>query len=308
MAIKLMNRKSIEPLSNSRTARSEALDGDIDARDHIRLLWRHRWFIFVITLAFGIAATAAAFLVPNSYEASVLVQPVTSSSSTSGLSALMGSSVSGLATLAGLSVESNSKKAKEVAILQSRALTEEFIKENDLLPVLFSKDWDLKRNAWKVGSASDVPTLWKANRLFEKKIRRVSVNPTSGLVTLTITWRNPKVASEWANGLIKLANKDLRDQALRETKRDVAYLDAQAAKTSVVEMKETIYSLMRSVLSREMIARGTREYAFKVLDPAVPPQIPSSPKKMLWILAGIFGGLIVSTFVVFVRASWADIE
>ena len=105
-----------------------------------------------------------------------------------------------------------------------------------------------------------------------------------------------------------MTNKDLRDRTLKETTRDIAYLKAEAAKTNIVEMKDTIYSLMRSVLNREMIARGTREYAFKVLDPAVPPQMPSSPKKMLIAFAGLVAGFLISIFVIFIKASWIGVE
>lgn len=301
-----MNR-AIERPTIVRGGESES---DADVRDQIRLLWSRRWFIAAVTLAFGVCATVVAFVSPKSYEASVLLQPVTNSSSGNGLGALSSitSGVGGLAALAGISVEGNAQRARAVAVLQSRALTEAFVQKNDLLPILFRKYWDAKRGTWKRVSAADAPTLWKANRLFENKIRKVTSDPKSDLVTLTITWRDPKLASDWANGLVEMTNEELRNEALQEADQDIAYLNAQAAKTNTVEVKEAIYSLMQTVLSREMVARGTKEYAFKVLDPAAPPELPSSPKKSLWILAGLVAGLLLGIFITFLNASWAGIE
>ncbi len=43
----------------------------------------------------------------------------------------------GLASLAGVSVSGDSRRSESVAVLQSEALTEQYIQANNLLPVLF---------------------------------------------------------------------------------------------------------------------------------------------------------------------------
>jgi uncharacterized protein involved in exopolysaccharide biosynthesis len=120
-------------------------------------------------------------------------------------------------------------------------------------------------------------------------------------VTLTITWTDPKVAAQWANGLAELTNNYLRQKAISESERNIAYLNDQLAKTSVVALRDSIYSLMESEIKKQMLARGTNEYALKVIDPAVPPEKPTSPKAMLWILMAFCAGLLFSSAYVFVR-------
>jgi len=50
-------------------------------------------------------------------------------------------------------------------------------------------------------------------------------DPKTGLVTLSITWNDPNIAAKWANGLVRMANDYLRDQAIEESERNIAYLD-----------------------------------------------------------------------------------
>jgi uncharacterized protein involved in exopolysaccharide biosynthesis len=53
-----------------------------------------------------------------------------------------------------------------------------------------------------------------------------------------------------------------------------------------------------------MLARGTDEYALKILDPAVAPEIPSAPKRTIWVIVGFVTGLFISIFIVLARESW----
>jgi uncharacterized protein involved in exopolysaccharide biosynthesis len=138
--------------------------------------------------------------------------------------------------------------------------------------------------------------------MFDKGIRKVITSPKSGLVTMTITWNDPKLAATWANGLARMTNDNLRDKAIRESERNIEYLNAEAAKSNVVEVKQAIYSILKTEINRTMIARGSEEYAFKVIDPATPPELASSPVKVMWLLSGLVTGFMLSVFYVFARA------
>ena len=181
-------------------------------------------------------------------------------------------------------------KAEAVATLESTVLTERYIRENNLLPVLFSGEWDKHRSTWKTTDPERVPTLWMGNEYFAKKVRDVSQNPKSGLISLTIAWTDPKLAADWANGLVKLANTYLRDRAIADSERHIAYLNEQADNTKLVGLRDMIYEVMEGEIKKEMLARGNDEYALKIIDPAVPSEKPSSPLPILWTLAGLFAG------------------
>ena len=282
-------------------------DGRISSResDEISLgqlfeaLWNRRLPVIFLVLLCTAVATTAAFLVPKKYEAMVLISPVTGrNGSGGGIGGALNAAASqlgGLASIVGLSASgSGGAKAEALATLQSEALTEQYIAEKNLLPVLFSSKWDSRQKQWKVADPEKVPTLWKANRYFNKKIRSVTEASKTGIVTLKITWTDPRQAAQWANDLVKLTNEFLRDKAIAESERDIAYLQQQLDKTNVVELRNSIYSLMESEIKTEMIARGSDEYALKVLDPAVVPEMKSSPQRAVWIAGGFTAGLMAA--------------
>jgi hypothetical protein len=250
-----------------------------------------------------LVGAAAVWISPKKYEATVVVSPQTGTSNSGELSSLgsAASQLGGIASLAGLSLGGNSAKAESIATLQSEALTERYIQENGLLPTLFPRKWDSQKNNWKTSDESKIPTLWQGNRLFDDKLRRVKENSRNGLVTLGITWTDSKIAASWANGLVKLTNEYLRDKAIKESEKNIAYLNEEALKTSVVRTRDSIYSLMESEIRKEMLARGSDEYALKIIDPAVAPEKPSSPQPVLWILAALCIGLLLSSTYIFFR-------
>ncbi len=259
--------------------------------------------MFAVTCLCTIIAGAASFLSPKKYEAHLLLLPVANQSSSGGLGALSStiSQLGGIASL-GLSMGgTGGAKAEAIATLESESLTERYIKENDLLPVLFSDDWDAQSKDWRDADRRKPPTLWQGNLIFSKAVRSVTDSAKTGLVTLSITWTDPTKAALWANGLAKMTNDYLREKAMKESERNIAYLNEQLTKTSVVELRNSIYLLMESEIKKQMLARGSEEYAFKVIDPAQVPERAASPQRILWIITGFCVGLLLCVAYVFVR-------
>lgn len=268
-------------------------------RDLTRIAWSRRWLIGVVTLICAATAFIVAMILPKEYDASVLVSPVTEQEShLGGLSSMM-SQFGGLASLAGISPAADQKRVESLAILQSATLTERFISQNNLLPLLYPQLWDARTRGWKTTDPARVPTLWKANRYFGGKIRDVYSDPKTALVSVTIRWTDAQQAASWANDLVAMTNAYTRQQAIDEAERNIAYLQSQAATTDVVEVKQAIYSLLQTQINKAMIARGTDQYALKVIDPAQVPERPSSPRPILWTAAALLAGLLVSLLVAF---------
>lgn len=281
---------------------------EISLREYLDVLRRLKWHIAAFVLVTTAVTLIISLVVPKAYTATVLMSPVTDTPGAGQLGALSSliSQFGGLSSLAGLSMPSDTQRAESVAVLASEALTERYVQANDLLPLLYAKEWDAKTGRWNVSNPKDVPTLWKANQYIEKKIRSITTDSKTGLVRLTITWKNPKLAATWANGLVSLANSYLRNKAIAESQRNIAYLNEQAVKTDLVGAKQAIYAILQNEINKEMLARGNDEYAFKVLDPAVPPEKASFPQKTRWVLIAFFGSLAVALLALFVRIAWLD--
>jgi uncharacterized protein involved in exopolysaccharide biosynthesis len=274
---------------------------EVTLRDVLAEMRSRKWSLSLIVVIFMVGGVAIGLISKKEYLASTLLSPATeeTSGSMGGLSALA-SQYSGLASLAGITLPGGKGKDEAIAALQSELITETYIRDQNLLPILYATLWDAEHNRWRTSDPQKTPTLWKANRLFSKQVRTV-MEDKKGLVVLSIRWTDPKLAAQWANGLVTLTNKYLRDKAIQEAQRNIAYLNEQAAKTNVVEAQKAVYSLMESEINKEMVARGRDEFALKVIDPAFVPERPSSPGKTLLGLLGFGLGCTTVVLIAFGR-------
>jgi uncharacterized protein involved in exopolysaccharide biosynthesis len=254
------------------------------------VLAKNRWLAGSVVVAFLLAGAAHALMMKPVYQVTVTLAPTNVDGASSGLGAVAGQFGS-LAALAGLPGLSGSNTQEAVAVLQSRALTAEFIRKKNLLPILFADEWDAKAGKWIVPEA-DAPTVTDGVKQFDESIRRVSVDIDTGLVTLFVEWTDPAVAADWANELVALLNRVLRQREVQEATRRLDYLHKQLAKSDVVELRQALFNLVEEQQKRLMLASGHDEYAFRVLDPATPPEVddPIRPRLVVILLmAGILG-------------------
>jgi uncharacterized protein involved in exopolysaccharide biosynthesis len=271
-------------------------DDEIDLREIFGVL-KSRWKIIVASVvAVTLVAGLYAFLAPKRYRADALVAPLDNSNGGGGggMAAALGQ-LGGLASLAGVSVGGGgSDKDISVATLQSRALIQGLIKDGNLLPLLFEDEWDASKKAWDVESPDDVPTLLDGSDLFEKKILKVSEDKKTGLVTVEVEWTSPELAAQWTNQLVSRANVSLQQRALAESEHHLKFLQDQLQQTSLVDVRQSIFTLVENELKNSMVAKGNDQYAFKVIDPAVVPEKKVWPKRGLILVLGFFAGLFLS--------------
>lgn len=277
---------------------SSQQDKTIDLLDVLRFLFKHKWIISGITfLSTAIAAAIAINMTPI-YRAEVLVAPATEEQARGGLSTIAGQ-FGGLASLAGIDLGGNSgTKSEAIATLKSRVFTEKFIRDENILPILFEDKWDDMNSRWFVTDPAAVPSMWDAYKLFNG-IRSISEDKKTGLITLAIEWKDPELAAHWANLLVRRINGMLRASAIDQAQKSIDYLKRELVKTSVVELQQGIYRLIEAQVNKIMLANVRDDYAFKLVDPAVVPQEKAKPKRGLIIGLGLLTGLIISTLSVF---------
>jgi uncharacterized protein involved in exopolysaccharide biosynthesis len=247
-----------------------------------------------------LAATTFAFLTKPIYRAEVVLLPVTQEGDMNIL-ASMASQFGALGSLAGLDTGGGMEKERALAMLHSRALSEKFILDKQLLPRIFADDWDPKLQKWKVGP-EDVPTLWDAQKAFDEDIRFIEENRRTGMVTVAIEWEDPVEAAGLANDLVRLVNHTVRLKAIEEAEKSLAYLNKELEETQAVEIRQAIFKLSESQARKVMLANVRDDYAFQVIDPATPPDSDDyvRPQRLVLILAGLLAGLAAALAVTIV--------
>jgi len=260
---------------------------EIDLLAVWHLMWRYRLVLLVSGLVFGGIAYYIAHQLPPTFKAEVTITEVHENSAL-GAGALS-SQLSGLASLAGVNLGAASGAERESrAVLKSRHLVEEFIRRNNLIPVLMHK-------------SKKPPTLWTAVNHFQGEVLGIREDIRQGTIIISIEWTDAKTAADWANQFIALANEQIRTHALEQSKRNIAYLNEQVAKTNVVELQRVMFNLIEGETKTAMLANGRIEYAFRIVDPAVAPELRSGPHRTLIAAVGFLLGLMAGAIFAFIH-------
>jgi uncharacterized protein involved in exopolysaccharide biosynthesis len=250
------------------------------------IVWDQKFLVLALSLLGGAIAAAFALTAIPLFRAQVVVTEVHDTGMGAGGS-LMGQ-LGGLASIAGLNLNANGPDAERAAILESRGLVEAFVKRYDLVALLNGKTQPLD------------PT-WAAVERFRKTVLDIHDEKLKGTTTITIDWRDPAIAARWANDFVALANDLLRGRAIDESTRNIDYLNKQLEHTTVVEIQHAMYGLVEAQTKSLMLAHGRLEYAFTIVDPAVPPAVRFSPRRTLMVISGLFIGGVLGSFVAWAR-------
>jgi uncharacterized protein involved in exopolysaccharide biosynthesis len=265
-------------------------DDEIDLWQLWDTIWSGRWLIIAITSLFAVGGVTYALVAQEWWRAEVVLAPADKKGGMSG--AL--SQLSGLASLAGVSVGGGNSN-EPLAVLKSKDFARQFITDMNLIPALFTGAENQKEK----------PDIRDAVQIFQG-IRTVSDDKKTGLVTLSVRWKDADTAALWANELARRVNARLRAEALAEAERNVTYLQKEMAATSVVSLQQSMGRVLEGEMQKLMLARGNEEFAFKVIDKATPPKLRDEPKRALIAIVATLAGGFLGILAVFLRQAWRN--
>jgi len=286
-------------MSDNKFSETTIDDDEIDLFELWETLMAGKWLILACAALCFAATTTLAFRMTPVFEARVV--SIFSKDDRGG--GRLAGQFGGLAELAGISLGSGGDGSDAaLAFLKSRAFLDRFIAENEILPALYAGIWDSEKKTWTVPPEQQ-PTPYKTYQFFSKGLLNVATDKKTGLITLTITWKNREQAVRWANALVHEANEQLRQKAIAETQQSIAYLEKELQKTSVVEVQNTIFRVMENQIKTMMMANTQEQFAFKIIDPAVLMDEDAfvKPKRQMMMVLGLAAGLFLGVLIVFLR-------
>lgn len=262
--------------------------GDLDLFQLVSELWGRKWIIIATTSIFAVIGVAYALLAEERFRSSAVLAPKQQESQAS-----LPSGIGGLASLAGIRIGASGDNAQAVAVLRSRALIEDFINAENLMPVLFADDWNSESESWINPDPEEQPDLRDGVKFFDENVRSIDENVESGLITLTVEWTDADVAARWVDQLVRLTNDKLRDWDLTESRARLSFLDEQLKTENLLELRQTLSRMIEEQMQTIMLAQADTEYAFRTIDPPRAPIERSSPRRKLVVaLAVVLGGFL----------------
>lgn len=263
------------------------------------LLWKERMKLAIfaaVGLALGIGVS---LLLTPIYRAEATVQVRAERAGASTLQALAGQ-LGPLSAIAGAVLgRDGDDKGVALATLQSRAVVQSYIERRNLLPLLFERKWDEANGRWNRDDPNFVPTAQDGYKKFKEKIFSVTDDNKTGLVIVAAEWKDPQLAAQWVEELIADTNSMLKARAIQESEANLRYLEQQAEKVSIVELRRSLYALMEAEYKKLMVAQNTEDYVLRAIDPVQVPKKKVRPQRArIAALAGALGLLIGIAFVV----------
>ena len=171
-------------------------DAEVSLFEVKDILRRERGLILVVTLLFTFGAVLYAFSTKPLYRSSTLVRI------------------------------QNDYKVQAQALLQSTFFFEEFVRSENLLPLIFDDRWDPAAGAWRSGKGGE-PLMREGARLLQDRVGVVRQKIGGGLVRVVLEDSDSTVATDMLDRLMHRVNETIRLDEIGKAKRKIAYLQQQ---------------------------------------------------------------------------------
>jgi len=272
------------PLNQDEISSSEK---EFSFKDISMAIWTNRFLIIIFPILVGSITAIYNLTLPDVYRAEVIL--ATADSKTQNPT----TASSGLAAMAGISLPSGEDNTTLIAIetVKSKKFISEFLIRHEALPALMAPiSWDSKEDILEVGeyhgSIQHATNQWKKIFYVEK------LSQVQPFVLMTITHISPTQARDWLEAIVEDLNKSLAERDIVEAKNSIKYLQEQINKTSVSDLKQLFYTMIEAQTSQAMLAEVRPEYAFRVIDPAIAPELKHSPHRAIVTLQSVIYSFI----------------
>jgi uncharacterized protein involved in exopolysaccharide biosynthesis len=263
---------------------------EITLLDLWRVIWQGKYLIVAITGVFTLLAVSYALMATEWYRANTLLVPADNQSM-----AEIGGQLGGLASLVGVGLGGvGTGSAEALAVLKSRKFAKEFISEYELLELFLD-------GKSKEDESLDIRD---AVEFFHENVLRVAEDRETGHVTIAAEWTDPDTAAEWANTLVIRLNSEMRERAAADAQANIEFLRKEISSNNVVVLEQSISRIMEAEMQKLMLARGSDEYAFRVVDRAEPPRKRSRPKRTMLVISVFVVSGMLSVLIVFIRSAF----
>ncbi|HEX5460811.1 MAG TPA: hypothetical protein VFX20_12660 [Steroidobacteraceae bacterium] len=278
-----MRPESVVGLSPPWTATSQNIDAALTR------LYTRRWILVLGGILGIIAGIVIGMMSTRIYEATVAIAPAKPDNAAS---AAMQSNLGSLAAMVGMPFpgEQRDDASINLAYLESRQFAASFIQQHGMMELLYPK------RGGGAAAAREPPTMGNAVRYFDRKMRTINKDRSSGLIMLSVNWRDRFEAAQWANEMVAEINEEARNRAISEAQRSLKYLNGELQRTTVVELRDAIYQLVEQNIKSIMLANARRDFAFEVIDPATVPDANRyiRPNWVFNIISGLMIGMTLA--------------
>lgn len=183
---------------------------EINIVEYWNILWNRKWFLIGLFFVVVTVTMLVSFQLPKFYKSETVI--ISTTSEAGGLGAALSSLPLGgmLGGAAGIQTAAD----KLLVILRSRTTAEAIINRFDLVKVFNEKQWIAATNSWK--TPAKPPLLSEAVKMLTTSVAKFSKSK-EGTITITVEWKDPKLAADIANYYVFALTEFLKDKSMNIT-------------------------------------------------------------------------------------------
>ena len=255
-------------------------------KDLFEAIWINKFFIIIFPLLVGSITALYTLTLPNMYRAEVLLASSESKSQNTSAAS------TGLAALAGVSLQSTDNKTLiGMETLKSRKFISEFLIRHEALPALMAPiSWNSEEDILEVGEYHG--SIQEATKSFMGIFFVGKLSLNTPFVLMTISHISPTQGRDWLEAMVEDLNQSLSQRDLTEVENSIKYLQEQINKTYVSDLQQLFYSMIEAQTGKAMLAEVRPEYVFRVIDPAIAPELKYSPYRAIITLQSVVYSLV----------------
>jgi capsular polysaccharide biosynthesis protein len=282
--------------------------------------------IGTLVLTAVILTIIISFCMKNIYGAKAIITPI--SPKDSGGNSIAAGIMQQVGGLSAIGLPDSSSSAEIVTLLKSNILREKIITQYNLLPVLFSDQWDDNTKNWEkrawynplslipsfmggdkrgIKKNEGIPDVWDGLRKLDDMVK-INNNVKDKTITIVVEFDDPVMAANIAGYFLAELNDHMSSEAKRVALTNRKYLEQQLDQTADPFIKQKIYNLIAQQIETSMMAEVKENFAFKVIDPPKAPDRKLKPKRAQMALISLLASLLIGIAIAFFLAYWEKLK
>ena len=280
----------------------------IDVKDLFKIIFEKKIPIFIFSLLLSIISVFYALSLTDYFESESLmsVRDINKNRSMTNFG--------GAASLLGIDISKSgeNKTMQAIELIKSRKFMKHLLTFDKVLPSImaaksFDKEtksiifdynlYDSDKNEWKNDDFASLskPSYLDAHGVFIDDLLTISLDKNTGFIKLNIKHVSPIFARDFLSLIIDESNNILRQKDLIESEQAIKYLKTEIAKTSLIDIRDSINNLIEAQLEIQMMSNINEDYVLIIIDPPYIPEKSLGNSKLLIVIFSFIFGLLISS-------------
>lgn len=283
-------------------------ENEIGVSYALQLIAKQRSKILIGVVTVMVLTTIYAFSLPNIYRSTGIYEVVGQSQASSQVKK---SGLSSIAGAVGVSLGGGQTNQGDIIVktIRSKTFLEHLLKFDGVLPSLVSaksfnsstaslsfneKIYSSVNNKWN----RSVPTVHEAYKAYTKQLS-VRQDQGDNFIYIEFNHISPIFAHDFVSLIIDQLNMILRNKSLIEANAALDFLETELTNTFLIELRNSISSLIQKQLEKKMLADVSKNFALKPIELPFIEEEKFSPSRAVMLFWYLIGSFIIFCMIAF---------